>query len=41
MFMRNGVQYTFHHMGIPTREIKPDERYNSRFGMSRATAVAR
>ena len=33
MFTRNGVQYSFHHMGIPTLEIKPDERYNARFGM--------
>ena len=33
MFTRNGVQYTFHHMGIPTQEIKPDERYNARFRM--------
>ena len=33
MFIRNGVQYTFHHLGIPTREVKPDERYSARFGM--------
>jgi hypothetical protein len=33
MFTRNGVQYSFHHMGIPTLEIKPNERYSARFGM--------
>ena len=33
MFTRNGVQYSFHHMGIPTLEIKPDERYSARSGM--------
>lgn len=33
MFTRNGLQYTFHHMGIPTRETRPDERYNAKFCM--------
>ncbi|MBV8114618.1 MAG: hypothetical protein JO300_07750 [Silvibacterium sp.] len=33
MFTRNGVQYVFHHLGIPTPEIRPDERYNASFGM--------
>lgn len=33
MFARDGVTYEFHHMGIPTSEEKPGERYSARFGM--------
>lgn len=33
MFTRNGVQYSFHHMGIPTLEIEPDERFITRYGV--------
>jgi hypothetical protein len=33
MFTRDGVQYEFHHLGLPTQEVKPNERYNSRFGI--------
>jgi hypothetical protein len=29
----NGVEASFHHMGIPTMERKPDERFSERFGM--------
>jgi hypothetical protein len=29
----NGVEATFHHMGIPTTEPKPRERFSERFGM--------
>lgn len=29
----NGVQCSFHHLGIPTTEIKPGERYSPRFDM--------
>ena len=29
----NGVACTFHHMGIPTTEKKPGERFSERFGM--------
>lgn len=29
----NGVRCTFHHMGIPTSEKKPGERYSQLFGM--------
>jgi hypothetical protein len=27
--MKPNVSYTFHHTGIPTREIKPGERYSA------------
>jgi len=33
MFTRNGVQYEFHHLGVPTHDVKPNERYNSQFGI--------
>ena len=33
MFVRNGVTYEFHHLGIPTTETKPGERYSAKFGM--------
>jgi hypothetical protein len=33
MFTRNGIQYEFHHMGVPTQDVKPNERYNSRYGV--------
>ena len=29
----NEIECTFHHMGIPTTEPKPDERFSERFGM--------
>lgn len=29
----NGVACVFHHMGIPTTEKKPRERFSQRFGM--------
>jgi hypothetical protein len=29
----NGVSCTFHHMGIPTSEKRPRERYSQMFGM--------
>jgi hypothetical protein len=29
----NGIECTFHHVGIPTTEPKPDERFTERFGM--------
>jgi hypothetical protein len=29
----NGLEGTFHHMGIPTTEPRPGERFNERFGM--------
>lgn len=29
----NGVACTFHHMGIPTAEKRPGERYSKMFGM--------
>ncbi len=33
MFVRNGVTYEFHHMGIPTNEERPEERYSASFGL--------
>jgi hypothetical protein len=33
MFNQNGVTYEFHHLGIPTNEVRPGERYSARFGM--------
>lgn len=33
MFVRNGVMYEFHHLGIPTSEVKPGERYSAKFGL--------
>jgi hypothetical protein len=33
LLLINGVTATFHHMGIPTTEKKPRERYSERFGM--------
>ena len=33
MFTRNGVQYEFHHLGVPTQEVKLNERYNVQFAM--------
>jgi hypothetical protein len=29
----NGLEGTFHHMGIPTTEPRPGERFSERFGM--------
>jgi hypothetical protein len=29
----NGVECTFHHMGIPTTEVKPGERFSEQIGM--------
>lgn len=29
----NGVEAVFHHLGIPTTESKPRERFSPRFGM--------
>jgi len=33
MFTRDGVLYEFHHLGVPTQEVKPNERYSAQFGM--------
>jgi hypothetical protein len=33
MFTRDGVDYEFHHLGIPTDEKRADERFSARFGM--------
>jgi hypothetical protein len=29
----NGIEVVFHHLGIPTTEPKPRERFSARFGM--------
>lgn len=31
MFTKNGVTYTFHHVGIPTNEPRPNERYSEEY----------
>ncbi|SAK90528.1 hypothetical protein AWB79_06584 [Caballeronia hypogeia] len=33
MFMRDGVTYEFHHLGIPTSEPRAGERYSAQFRM--------
>lgn len=33
MFVRNGIEYEFHHLGIPTVEPRSGERYSVKFGM--------
>lgn len=33
MFVKKGIEYTFHHLGIPTIEKMPYERYSAMFGM--------
>ncbi|CAL8478731.1 hypothetical protein [Caballeronia sp. S22] len=38
MFIRNGVTYEFHHMGIPTREPREGERYSAQFRMHTSDA---
>ncbi|WP_163333651.1 hypothetical protein [Enterobacter bugandensis] len=34
MFSKNGVTYTFHHVGIPTHEKHSDERYSEVYKFS-------
>ncbi|SAK58446.1 hypothetical protein AWB75_02354 [Caballeronia catudaia] len=34
MFIRDGVTYAFHHMGIPTHEPRAGERYSTHFRKS-------
>ncbi|HEX5235233.1 MAG TPA: hypothetical protein VFW25_07890 [Silvibacterium sp.] len=31
--MRDGVSYEFHHLGIPSQEIRAGERFSAKFGM--------
>ena len=33
MFTRDGVDYEFHHLEIPTQEKRAGERFCARFGM--------
>ena len=33
MFTHDGVTYEFHHLGIPTNEVRPGERFSAKFGM--------
>jgi hypothetical protein len=40
MFDRDGVIYEFHHLGIPTAEQMPDERYGAQFRMYTSDAPA-
>ena len=41
MFEKKGVDYEFHHMGIPTLEKMPGEHYSSMFGMYTSDSTAR
>jgi hypothetical protein len=36
----NGMKASFHHMGIPTTERRPDERFSERLGCTPVTAIA-
>ncbi|SAL46252.1 hypothetical protein AWB74_02046 [Caballeronia arvi] len=38
MFIRDGVTYEFHHMGIPTHEPRAGERYSAHFRMHTSDA---
>ena len=33
MFEREGIVYEFHHLGVPSNEVRPNERYSDRFAM--------
>jgi hypothetical protein len=33
MFMRDGITYEFHHLGVPSQKIGMGERFSARFGM--------
>jgi hypothetical protein len=33
MFLRDGVTYEFHHLGIPSHQIRPGERFSPLFRM--------
>lgn len=33
MFPKDGVEYEFHHLGIPTDESRPNERYSQSYGI--------
>ena len=33
MFRRNGISYEFHHVGLPTNEVRPNKRYSAQFDM--------
>jgi len=41
MFQKKGIEYSFHHLGIPTLEKKPGERYSAMFGMYTADSSAK
>jgi hypothetical protein len=40
MFTRNGVTYEFHHIGMPTDEVREGERYSPMFGMYTSDAAS-
>ncbi len=31
--MKKNIRYEFHHMGIPTTDVRPDEHYSAKAGM--------
>jgi hypothetical protein len=33
MFIRNGIEYEFHHLGVPTAAMHPGERFSQLFAM--------
>jgi hypothetical protein len=41
MFAKDGVDYEFHHIGIPTLEKMPGERYSPMFGMYTSNSLSK
>ena len=39
MIIRDGVQYEFHHLGIPTAAVHPNERFSEGFAMYTSDAA--
>ena len=33
MFQPNGTFYQFHHLGLPTNKVRPNERYGAQVGL--------
>lgn len=41
MLERNGIALVFHHLGIPTTEVRPGERYSPAFGLYTSESACR
>ncbi len=41
MASRNGIELEFHHLGIPTDEMRPGERYSALYGMYTSDSLCR